>query len=405
MIRRAAHVGKDEQPKEKLKKKIEKFAFQNYQYSKEDFEGADSFLNEKNEEVMDNSFDDILKVNKNNTSSEIYKRYEELIRQSEEKEQAEKNASDNAPAPSYYTLIKQIEKDDKPEPQPEIQPEIRKEELDKKEEPANNNEVMFDLFNLNFKNSETENLYQEKKLVNVNYKQKIINDENKVETVKNTNEPTFSFQKNDGEVNYQDKFRDLRSQEIRPQVKNKFDVNYQNDAPTSSVDLKNKLYSNGYKVRVYQKNENDKYYSMRYYLSNKLTRDCSIITYFVSLLLTALCYLALDVYVKLPYYVYLGIAGGFLLIPFVGTAKYVSNRNCRKQATFSFKLSFLNTIMLYLLGLVACLLVSFFAVGADISQVNTLVCPLIMPLIYLAIMPIYVIIYQTLYSTKKYFVE
>ena len=82
MIRRAAHVGKDEQPKEKLKKKIEKFAFQNYQYSKEDFEGADNFLNEKNEEVMDNSFDDILKVNKNNTSSEIYKRYEELIRQS-----------------------------------------------------------------------------------------------------------------------------------------------------------------------------------------------------------------------------------------------------------------------------------------------------------------------------------
>lgn len=403
MNRRAVHVGKDDQPKEKLKKKIEKFAFQNYQYSKEDFEGADHFLNEKNEEVMDNSFDDILKVNKNNTSSEIYKRYEELIRQSEEKEEAEKNATNVDTAPSYYSLVKQIE-NDKTELKPEAS-ELSKEELDKKEEVTSNNEVMFDLFNLNFKNSETENLYQEKKLVNVNYKQKIINEENKVETVKNTNEPTFSFQKNDGEINYQDKFRDLRSQEIRPQTKNKLDVNYQNDAPTSSVDLKNKLYSSGYKVRVYQKNENDKYYSMRYYLSNKLTRDCSIITYFVSLLLTAICWLALDVYVKLPYYVYLGIAGGFLLIPFLGMAKYLSNKNCRKQATFSFKLSFLNTIMLYLLGLVACLLVAFFGLGADITQVSTLVCPLIMPLIYLSIMPIYVIVYQLLYSTKKYFIE
>lgn len=401
MIRRAAHVGKDEQPKKKLNKKIEKFAFQNYQYSKEDFDKADDFLNEKIEENMDNSFDDILKVNKNNTSSEIYKRYEELIRKNEEKEEESEPTT-----PSYYSFMKKEEPESAPASE-DLGKEVMEESTADKqnEEKTSGNEVMFDLFNLNFKNSETENLYQEKKLVNVNYKQKIINDDNKVETVKDANKPTFSFQKNESDVNYQDKFRDLRSQDVRPTTKNKFDVNYQNDAPTSSVDLKNKLYSSGYKVRVYQKNENDKYYSMRYFLPNKLTRDCSIITYFISLLLTAICWLALNVYVKLPPYVYLGIICGFLIIPISGTIKYLSNRNSRKQANFNFKLSFLNTVMLYLLGLVTCLLVAFFAVGADITDVRTLVCPLIMPLIYMTIMPIYVIVYKALYSSKKYFVE
>ena len=281
--------------------------------------------------------------------------------------------------------------------------------LDIREEEVQNNsaasDVNFDLFNLNFKNSDAESIFKEKKLVNINKKQKIVSSDNKVVEAKVDDNMNFSFQQHNEEINYHDAFRDLRMENNMTKPARKFENGYNNNSPTTSVDLKNKLYSAGYKIRTYQKQENENFYAMRYYLSNKLNKDCSILAYICMIIFVGIMWLSFDNLVKLPIYTYLGIMGAFFALPLVNIIKHVVSPNKRKKTNFNFKLTFLNVIMVYLLGLVVCLLVSFFALGAELNNFTTLVVPLVYPMFCMLVMPIYSILYQILYASKKYVVE
>ena len=348
----------------------------------------------------DNFFEEIIDKSKikGKTNTDIYKRYEELLKQSAEKEKTEKevlpNQQDN-PSPDASN---------KPLSSDRIDSENYKEVLDIRNDSLKDNTLNYDLFDLNFKKSDENSIYEQKKLVNLNKKQKILAKDNTVLETK-SDEMNFSFQKHNDDINYQDAFRDLRMANSRSKTVPKFDNGYSNNSPTSSVDLKNKLYFEGYKIRTYQKQENENYYAMRYYLSNKLNKDCSIVSYIIMLILVGIMWLAFDSFVKLPIYVYPSIMGGFFVIPLVNIIRYGLNPNKRRQAEFNYKLTFLNTIMLYLIGTVACLLISFFVLGAEIGNLSTLICPLIYPMFCMLLLPIYVTVYQLLYSTKKYYIE
>lgn len=334
--------------------------------------------------------DDLVKMN---TNSSIYKRYEELKRQSNEF--GEDGINENN-ASFYSALNAPSNTDDE---------EIETTQNETKEVPSSADyDLNYDLFNLNFKQSDEDSLYREKKLVNLNYNQKVENNNNKIEVKKTKEVPSFSFQNPKEDVNYQDTFRDLRSTNEK-KSKAKFNSIYNNNAPTSTVDLKNKMYSAGYVVRAYQKLETDNFYSMRYYLSNKLLRDCSIITYLIMLVIIGIMWIAFNGLAKLPYYTYISLMAGFLIIPIAGIANYAIFPNKRKKAEFNFRLAMLNAIMLYLVATCACLLIAFFGIGADINDFATLIAPIVYPLLCLLAMPISVGIYKVLYSTKNYFIE
>lgn len=374
-------------------------------YSEKSIEKTNLNSKTNSKEAMDNKFDDVLKVNANNTSSDLYQRYLKVKEESDKKE--ENSLSDiyqnNS---SFYSALKSPEELARDKQGNKIAPQEVVKEKDPTElegEP----QVIFDLFNLNRdlpKQSTEANIIREKKLVN-DGKQNIINDKNKIETVNIKQEPTYAFQNPNEEINYQDAFKGLRQHKEKTSLRNKFENSISNNSPVTTVDLKNKIYSAGFKIRSYQKLDNENYYFMRYYLSNKLNRDCSIISSFLMILLMGIMWLAFDAFVKLPMYVYIGMMASFLVLPLVFVTKYLINPKVRKPANFSFKLTILNAIMIYLLGLVVALLVSFFAVGADISDISTLVCPLIYPLIYMLVIPIYVLVYQLLYITKRYYIE
>ena len=354
---------------------------------------------------MDNKFDDVLKVDANNTSSDLYQRYLKVKKESEKNEELNLSEvySNNS---SFYSALKTPE-----ELARERQTEnIKKEEVFVEKDPTElegEPQVIFDLFNLNRdmpKQSSEVNIIKEKKLVN-DGKQNIINDKNKIETITIKQEPTFAFQNPNEEVNYQDAFKGLRQHKNNKSYRNKFENSISNNSTVTTVDLKNKIYAAGFKIRTYQKLDNENYYFMRYYLSNKLNKDCSIITAFLMIILMGVMWLAFDAFVKLPIYVYIALMASFLLLPIVMVTKYLISPKVRKPANFSFKLTILNAIMIYLLGLVVALLISFFAVGADITEFSSLICPLIYPLFYMLVIPIYVLVYQLLYVTKKYFIE
>ena len=386
MIRHLARIGKDDL----------------LGYNKINSTNTDNLLNSNdsdsfNKENMDDRFDDVLKVNKNNKNSDIYKKYEELIQQSNEEDSVVGNNAyaNNA---SFYSALKpkSFENFDNEEIENIVEEKFDKSEIEPRDD------VMFDLFNLNIKDSEEENLFEEKKLVN--NKQKVINENSKVEIVEENKESDYSFQK-DTDYNYYDTFSGLRKNKVKRTSKAKFDDTYNNDSPVTTVDLKNKIYASGYKIRTYQKLDSEGYYANRYYLNNKLNRDCSIITSVIMMFIVGMMWIAFDGYVNLPAYSYIIIMALFLILPFVSFIKYANMPKARKVANFSFKLAILNAIMAYLIITVVCLLVAFFAVGADISNISTMVCPLFYPMFILLVLPIYVIVYQLLYMTRKYVIE
>ena len=365
-------------------------------------------LDTDGKEVMDNKFDDVLKVNANNTNSDLYQRYLQVKKEADESDDVDASSNNYSNQSSFYSVLKSPEElaREHSTNNPITDEEVVEREKDPTElegEP----QVIFDLFNLNRdlpKESTESNIIKEKKLVN-DGKQNIINENNKVETVELKQVPTYAYQNSNEEVNYQDAFKGLRQHKEKPTPRSKFENSYSNNSPITTVDLKNKVYSAGFKIRSYQKLDNENYYFMRYYLSNKLNRDCSIITSILMIVLMGVMWLAFDEFVKLPYYVYLGMMASFLLLPMIMVVKFIISPKVRKPANFSFKLTILNAIMVYLLGLVVCLLVAFFAIGSDITNVATLVCPLIYPLFYMLVIPMYVIVYQSLYITKRYYIE
>lgn len=213
----------------------------------------------------------------------------------------------------------------------------------------------------------------------------------------------FGFKNSDDICNYKNAFSDLRNKNEsvapdEPILEAENSVFTQR--PASSVDLKNRLYSKGYKLKVYNRANTDEFYSMNYILANKLNRDCYALLYAILLIEVLIGHFIFGSKVPTNYHIAVACIG--LVVPAVPFVIYGFRPDKRVRANFNFKLSLLSRLMLFLNLVVAVCLIGFFGLGADVNSVDTLLMPIFIPVLLFLNLPLSSVLYLALYSSKKY---
>lgn len=212
----------------------------------------------------------------------------------------------------------------------------------------------------------------------------------------------FEFEK-DENINYVQTFSNLRNKKAGKKFTAKSD--YKNNAPSNTTDLKTKLYSNGYKLRAYQRANMEDFYSMNYFLSNKLNLYCTTLSMLFAILMVGINWICFNQYLNLATSTYLIIMACCMALPLFYLISFLVKPTKRKKAEFSFKLALLNAVMVCLVGIVIMFLTAFFGLGAEFSNWKTLILPIIFPSIIMATIPISVFIYYLLFKSKKFHIN
>ena len=199
-------------------------------------------------------------------------------------------------------------------------------------------------------------------------------------------------------MNYRDAFSGLRN--TTSQSDDDVEIKQK---PASSIDLKTKLFSEGYKLRPYSRENTENYYSLNYIKKNRLNRDCYAILYALICLEVLIGFAIFRE--KFSPMVYASVCIIALVVPAVPFVIWTMNPDKRVHANYNFKTSILNRFMLYLNLLVIVCLVGFFGFGANINDVNSMMAPIIIPAILLLNIPLSACVYCILYKTKKYHIS
>lgn len=215
---------------------------------------------------------------------------------------------------------------------------------------------------------------------------------------------SFSFRKDeDSIVNYRDAFSALRKHGETVVDDEENTSRELRQKPASNIDLKTKLFSEGYKLRPYTRENTENYYSLNYIKKNRINRDC----YGIMFILICLEVLAgwLIFRDRFPAVAYAAICIIALLVPAIPFVKWSVNPDKRVRASYNFRTSILNRLMLYLNCLVVVCLLGFFAFGADINNAASMVTPILIPAVLLLNIPLSSVIFLILFNTKKYHIS
>ena len=196
------------------------------------------------------------------------------------------------------------------------------------------------------------------------------------------------------EVNYRDFFSSIVSapEEKNPEPEEK--------VFTHDKDLKSRLYSEGFKIRPYNRSNTSEYYTFNFITSNRLNRDSWLIVMALFLVEVAIMWVSLLGRVHYGYFLGFMIGGAALML--IPTVIYLFNPTKRIRANFNFKLSIINRSMIFIELLVVCILIGFFAVGASIDDIDMLLQTIILPGVMLTNIPISSVIYFLLYRSRRY---
>jgi Predicted transcriptional regulators len=209
---------------------------------------------------------------------------------------------------------------------------------------------------------------------------------------------SYSFRNAETNVNYHDAFSQLRHTENEDIPEDGFV-----QRPASSIDLKTKLYSAGYRLKTYTRENTEEYYSLNFIHSNRLSRDCYALMYALYLVEVFVMWLVMkDAFTPVQYVIAACIGLPFALVPFV---IYTLRPDKRVRASFNLRTSILNRLMLYLNCVVIVCLVGFFAVGADVNDGDTMVKPILLPVLFLLNIPLSSLVYFLLYNTRRYHIS
>ena len=240
----------------------------------------------------------------------------------------------------------------------------------------------------------------------------------KIEEYSTSNEPqNFIFDKNASYVEVLGSIfnNDAPVEDNKPQYKSSAAYNdYQNynEIQQNSSYYKytfgnmQKLMSNdGFTLKPYLKKNTTDYYANNYYYSNKvlsLTGWISYLIFFVTLLImhfSTASMLGTD-------NKYLWIAEGCVfIIPLTLTVLYFINPTKRISANFSLKKTLSLSLILIINAMLIVLIIGFLAYHANFTQPQTLIKPVVFPLILLALIPVYIIVYSSIYRTLRFHVN
>lgn len=169
--------------------------------------------------------------------------------------------------------------------------------------------------------------------------------------------------------------------------------------------LKSKMMAEGYNLRPYVKKNTSEYYINQYYFSNKLNRDSSVLTFIVYAVGVLIAYFS----TAPKYGQNVGALFGFLalgaLYPVAMFVAYCIDPKKRIKANFKAKNALINSLIVIVNAIILIVLVGFLACGARVDNIDSMVRPVIIPLVFLLMIPIAIGIYYKLYKSNHYHVN
>lgn len=173
----------------------------------------------------------------------------------------------------------------------------------------------------------------------------------------------------------------------------------------STSELKSKMMAEGYNLRPYVKKNTSEYYINQYYFSTKLNRDSSVITYLIYSIGVLIAYFSTAPKFGHNVGALIGFLAAGLLYPIVTFVAYCVDPKKRIKANFNAKNALINSLIVIVNAIIIIVLVGFLACGARIDNINSMIRPVIIPLVFLLIIPIAILIYYRLYKSNHYHVN
>ena len=214
--------------------------------------------------------------------------------------------------------------------------------------------------------------------------------------VRNSRTEPFAYER--GDVNYKEFFATVAAESAPEPETEKAPV--EKTASHAEADLKTRLYTEGFKLRPYDRGSTAEYYTFNFIRSNRLLRDCWLIVLAVFLVEAAAMWASTATMISYVYYLPI-IAGGTVLM-LIPSFVYLANPSKRRRADFNVKLSFINRFMIMIELAVILVLVAFFGVGVSVRDTQLILMTMVLPIILLTNLPLSSIIYYLLYRTRKY---
>lgn len=209
------------------------------------------------------------------------------------------------------------------------------------------------------------------------------------------------------EVSYIDAFDKVLSREMSAE----YEVPKQqsvSEAPPQILtmnQLRTEMFTDGYNLKLYQRKNTVDYYCNNYYYSNKINRDTSIIMYLAVIFQILLIHICIPSAVRVSWGACIGAMAGLFAVPLVTLIAYSINPKKRTKANYSLRNALLNSLLVIIQAIFVIVLLGFFVFHANIENANSMINPIIIPLVLLINVPITVAIYSWLYNSKHYHVN
>ena len=159
-------------------------------------------------------------------------------------------------------------------------------------------------------------------------------------------------------------------------------------------DVKQSLYEDGFKLKVYQKANTLNHYYLKFIYSNRINRDTALLTYLVLVIELLVMIIAKKVFGTPITYVIIGAVG--VLLPLIPTLVWVMNPTKRIRAQFNLTQSLTNAGIAFIIISAITIVVSLL-LDANMKSGVTYA-----PIIIALNIPISVVIYGILYKSNNY---
>ena len=159
-------------------------------------------------------------------------------------------------------------------------------------------------------------------------------------------------------------------------------------------DVKQSLYEDGFKLKVYQKANTLNHYYLKFIYSNRINRDTALLTYLVLVIELLVMIIAKKVFGTPITYVIIGAVG--VLLPLIPTLVWVLNPTKRIRAQFNLTQSLTNAGIAFIIISAITIVVSLL-LDANMKSGVTYA-----PIIIALNIPISVVIYGILYKSNNY---
>lgn len=171
---------------------------------------------------------------------------------------------------------------------------------------------------------------------------------------------------------------------------------------TSLNKLKQRLALENIKLKQYVKSNTTSFYIGKYYYSNSLLRDASIITYilFLAMCISAHFIASATHNANVVLTVIFSLFG--VIYPAYACTKWYVMPAKRKRLPLNLSMMFIASLLLYVISVVIIVIVAFFCFKVNVALPSSTITPLVLPLVISAIVPIGVLIYALLFRSGRY---